>query len=203
VPSPTKRGRRLPPEQARKHALLLIDAILKLSQETDPQAGAASEKNKDFKAWKTLVYMGELSETLAGWALDHYTGVALEGIKRINPATSESLRTNPEYLAYTDEINSHENELAGLACDVAKVPPGTARRVVASCLAANPAGIDRHLNRQLVAALKALDFGETLDLFKPDQEALYKKVRWQELQFQLQAVAFVGLALERRTLRKR
>ena len=182
-------------DRLRSYVLELIDHILILASETDPRNGPESESGKDFKVWKALVRMSEISETIAGWAIHHQAGLAINGLKRINPAASPEMAENPQYVDNLSKLNSHENEIAGRACDENELSSDVARRILANCLSANPAGISKTLSDKLVSALRALEFGETLELFKADDP--YRKVRWEELQHQLRAVLLIEYRCKR------
>jgi hypothetical protein len=109
------RSRHWSADKLRSYVLVLIDHILILARETDPRKGPESESGKDLKAWKALVHMREISETIAGWAVHHQAGLAMRGLAHISPASSPELRGNPEYSDYIARLNSHENEIAGQA----------------------------------------------------------------------------------------
>jgi hypothetical protein len=191
-----ERSRNWSADKLRAHVLTIIDQVLLLARDTDPRKGSESERGKDLKAWKTLVHMREISETIAGWAIHHQAGLAINGLQHMNPASSAEMAENPEYKATLELLNSHANEAAGRACDDIELNSDTAQRILASCLAANPAGISQTLNGRLVSALRALEFGETLDLLK-EVDVPYKKVRWEELQHQLRAVALIEYRFRR------
>jgi hypothetical protein len=177
-------------EKVKAHASLLVEYLIQLASETDPQKGKPSEARKDHKAWIALVQLRELAETLAGWAIDHQVGLALNRLKHLTPPSTAETRENPEYIDYLSQLNSHQNEFQGRDLkDHSTISAEVARRILINCVTPNPVGLDAPLNTRLVSALTALEFGETLELFEATDP--YRKVRWEELQHQLRAVGLI------------
>jgi hypothetical protein len=176
--------------QVREHALRLIDILLRLASETDPKLNEKSTSGKDQKAWSALVYVNELSKTLGGWALHHQIGLALKKLQHVGPALSPEMASDPEFADYKSQLDSHEHEISGRNASLETIDAATARAMLINCLAPNPGGLDLSLKDDLVNSLKALEYGETLELLRPGQDP-YQKVRWQELQHQLRATELI------------
>jgi hypothetical protein len=66
-----------------------------------------------------------------------------------------------------------------------------ARTLLFNLLHANPGAFPDRFQSTVMEALKALEFGEVLPLFEPDPAGKYRKVRYQEMQLQLWALALV------------
>jgi hypothetical protein len=182
------------PDQLREYALKIVDHLIELAKETDPNDGDKSALWKDTKAWAALVHISELTQTLAGWAIHHQSGLASEGLKYVPRVYGEDLEVNTEFQELRKQADAHKNELIGRDLND-DVVPEIARRVLINCLRPNPAGLPSAINRQLVTALKALEFGEILPLFAAP--VLRRKVRWVQLQHQLRALGLIQYRVER------
>jgi hypothetical protein len=189
----SQRARIWRPEHLRDYARQIVDHLIELAQATDPKGEKQSEAGKDGKAWRALVLASELNETLVGWALNHQAGLAKKNHKHLPRRFASEVEAKPELVALRAEADAHENEITGreLAENVA---PELARKILINCLRPNPAGLRSSLNQQLVTALAALEFGDTLPLFHA--ESLWKRVRWEELQHQLRARCLVAYRVE-------
>ena len=175
----------------REYALLLVNDVLALSDATHPDKGVAAEVDKDLKAWTALVRMRELTETIAGWAINHQTGLAVEGLRALSSLASADINENPEYDENLSRLNSHEREQTGKRVyeETEKLSPLLARKILTNILSANPGGFNFDLNRMLVQAMQALEFGETLPILKRVESN--RKVQWQDLQHQLRAISLI------------
>jgi|SRR6516165_6603648 len=76
-----------------KRVALLIDRLMELERKTDPKNGMQSAKGKDLAAFCALKIAGQLVSALAGWALDHQAGLALEGLEFVPLGTSRRAST--------------------------------------------------------------------------------------------------------------
>ncbi len=55
----------------------LLDQLLEWREETEPEHGNLSERQKNYKAGQALLFAGSLFEDLIGWAAHHSMGVSL------------------------------------------------------------------------------------------------------------------------------
>jgi hypothetical protein len=172
----------------RDYALLLIDEILTLGEQTHPERGEITSINKDHKTWKALVHMRELCEVLVGWALHHQVGLGLKGLSNLRPAPSVELRENPAYKDRLSVVNSHQHEEAGASAFTPE-EDGCSRQVMVNLLRANPGAFPRELTSVLIEGLEALEFGEVRPILRKRDEN--RKARLIELRLQLKAVALV------------
>src|SRR5271163_1769507 len=81
-----------------KYVKLLMDRLQELKQKTHPEGGSKSAKNKDLAAFEALQLAGVLVQCVAGWAVDHEAGLALEGLEFV-PSVPPEMQNRPEYLA--------------------------------------------------------------------------------------------------------
>jgi len=173
----------------RAYIHLLIDQLLQLEASTDPRDGATSATRKDLKAYRALRYAGDLVQNLAGWAINHQIGLALEGRRFVASWPSGAL-TSSRYLAEVAAVDDHRHEVAGARAARQQQDPKTDRRIFANLLQGNPGAFPRSLMMQVNKDLHALDFGESRPLFRKANRR--RKVSLDELELQLQAVEFVS-----------
>ena len=160
----------------------MLDAFDRLKDETDPSA-EGSEVDKDRKAFEALQHAGTLVNFVAGWAVDHTCGLAIDGLEFL-PLTP---RSNPHYAAAKEAVDHHKHEAA--LSNTAAVDPTVVRRMATNLLLANPGGFPPVVQSMLLAGLHALEFGEVQPILAPNRAA--KKVFYFEMMCQLEAVAFV------------
>lgn len=154
------------------HIHSLIDKLLELEHKTAPASGAEETKDKDFAAFKALQIAGGLVDALAGWAIDHQIGLALSGLKFV-PRQPSGTRNHPKYLRNKATADSHEHEAQGSDYFDPHTPteqnPQAERQMLANLLERNPGGFPLELVGRAVEALKALEFGETQDVLRPEK----------------------------------
>jgi hypothetical protein len=162
------------------------DMLLRLDQlerQTDPQR-RDSEHDKDASANKVLRIISDLSAYVAGWAIDHKIGLAIEGLGNI-PDLASQMRT-PAYSEHRESVNSHRHEAAGQSRDLAAGEQRKALSNLFNAMAASPRG---SLCDPLAEALLALEYGETLPIF--DAVKRGRKRQFRELRLQLYALCFI------------
>ena len=72
----------------------LIRRLLELKKRSDPNGGEATASGKDLRAFAALETAGQLVEALAGWAIHHTCGRALEGLPFV-PLQPSGTKTHP------------------------------------------------------------------------------------------------------------
>lgn len=173
-------------DQFRQGFFDLLDAYEELSR---PSGGKATANEKDMRAFSALGCAGELVDDLAGWAIDHTVGLALNG-RRWVPLQPSGVKSHPEYLAEREAVDDHIHEKTGGAQTAYEtLDPVMCRRIFLGLLQANPGGFPAEIQEMMVEALEALDFGETLPILQP--AVTDRKRKFRELRLQLRAVEFV------------
>ena len=162
------------------------DMLLRLDQlerQTDPQR-PDSEHDKDASANKVLRIISDLSAYVAGWAIDHKIGLAIEGVGNI-PDLATQTRT-AAYKKLRKSVNSHRHEAAGQSRDLASGVQRKALSNLFNAIASSPRG---SLCDPLAEALQALEYGETLPIFNAIKGG--RKRQFRELTLQLLALCFI------------
>jgi hypothetical protein len=190
--------RALSAEERDRGVLALLKRLFELEQHTSPAGGEKTVIGKDAHASEALAIAGLLVQAVAGWALNHQYGLALQGLDPAPPQPAKTgkrggdqeERANSEYVKKRALVDSHEHERAGAAASRKPISdPVVARRLLINLLSANPGGFDPAIQEAAVEALRELRYGETLPLLRP--ERWYKKRGYRELRLQLRALGFV------------
>src|SRR5829696_7551912 len=92
--------------------LPFIEHLIELRQRSDPRHGESTAQGKDLNALTALRAARELSETLAGWAINHQVGLAAEGRESAGFAPHDHLE-HPEYVEQRSAADDHRHELTG------------------------------------------------------------------------------------------
>jgi hypothetical protein len=161
----------------------MLQRLDRLERQTDPQR-RDSEHDKDASANKVLRIISDLGAYVAGWAIDHKIGLAIEGLGNI-PDLSAQTRT-PAYSQRRESVNNHRHEAAGQSRDLAAEVQRKALSNLFNAMAAGPRG---SLCDPLAEALLALEYGETLPIF--DAVKSGRKRQFRELILQLYALCFI------------
>ena len=90
-----------PRDNRRDDVVKLLDKLDVLAQQSDPVHGPETTAGKDTKAYFALQVAGALIYNLAGWALQHRYGLALD----------QGLSPWPEH---ADNRDSHNHEMRGV-----------------------------------------------------------------------------------------
>jgi len=157
--SPSPAGR-----EARAGALTsreIDDVIAELRALAREVRTADGQRGKDARAARALALSGLLVDALAGWAIDHHVGLA------VNQVAYEPLDLAPAPDADADD-DRHEE--AGAAYDWSN--PAINRRALANLLAANPGGFPYPLALEAALAIEALDLDRTPAIFEPRKRSL-------------------------------
>ena len=168
----------------------LLSSLTELQNQTDPANSNA--EGKDRAALSALFNAGMLVEAVAGWAIDHVIGLALEE-RELLPLQPSGALSHPEYLEIKQANDDHRHELAGAAISDSfdNIDPKIARSLLISLATGNPGGFPSSLQRQIIESLQALQFGEVLPLVAPQQRKGPSPL-YRELRAQLRAVEFVA-----------
>ena len=183
------------PQNRRDYLNYLIDHLLEIEAATDPSAQEDSAKDKDMKAFQASNTVAEIVDDLAGWAVDHQIGLAMNELKFV-PRIPSRLQKHADYQAAKTRVDEHHHEAIGgsafrpLKHPVGPHDPATDRRILVNLLRANPGSFPEAVVERAIEALEALEFGETKELLKPVKRGLHAKAysRWR---LQLVALAYV------------
>jgi hypothetical protein len=170
-----------------KYVALLIDQLRELESKTDPKKSAQSAKGKDLAALAALEIAGNLVNALAGWALDHQAGLALEDLEFVPLGTSQT-KKHPDYQTNRSMVDDHRHERNG-GNGGGPLDPIVARKCLVNLLRANPGGFDPRLIQMTISALEARDYNETQPMLRATKKD--RKVNRTILNIQLRAIAFV------------
>ncbi|MBD2746947.1 hypothetical protein IC232_09635 [Microvirga sp. BT688] len=182
----------------------LLNTLTRLRESTDPRLGDQSAAGKEAKARIALIIVGRLVRAVAGWAIDHEVGKALEGRTFVGPGTPRAKKI-PGYLEMLSAVEDHRHERRGASVrvgyDTASVnlDAATLRLILLNLTQPNPGSIPEFLRSSLEEALEALQHGDSHPLFTPQKTG--RKVSFKERQLQLRAIGFVyyrtGLGLKK------
>lgn len=167
----------------------LINDLLSLRLESDMAKGAATERGKDLRAFEALQVAGELVSALAGWAVNHNVGLAVEALS-FYPLQPTQIRKLPEHQAAQDNVDSHRHETTGrrVAERLEEITPDLARRIAINLVGANSGAMPQIVAEMLGTALRAIDIGDYEPIL--ESPAKGRKVSFAEQQLQLQAICF-------------
>lgn len=166
----------------------ILAELDQLERTTRPSDGAKAAHGKDRKARRALELAGRLVTAVAGWAVDHQLGLALEGLAPVYQ-TREPAPPKKYLAAQLAKVNRHDHEIAGATSPPRGLSPTVARRVLANLLDADPGAFTPRLTIPLARALRALDYNEVLPILQPLKAK--RKVSLSKLRTQMMAVLFV------------
>jgi hypothetical protein len=137
----------------------LLGRLKHLYKQSHPRGGAEAAKGKDHAAFDALQAAGELVDAVAGWALDHQVGLALNGLEFV-PMQPSGTKQHPDYLKARRAVDAHTHEQLGGLRHI-EFDPIVARRLLINLLHRNPGRFPGALTFMTIDALEALDFGDT------------------------------------------
>jgi hypothetical protein len=152
----------------------LLNLLDMLERRTRPSLGA-NVRGKDFDAYEAIQLAGELFDYVVGWAIDTQRGLAQRGV--LSNAQEMFLRRD-------SAGEDHCLETQGAVGE--PLDPVQARRFLFNLLSAMP---PRIVPRDIVEAIEALDYGETLPIFQKINTT--KRTGLVELRAKLEAIAFI------------
>jgi hypothetical protein len=177
-----------------KYVRYFLQQICRLSEETSPSRGKESAEGKDSKAREALRYAGDLVTAIAGWAIDHQMGLAIEGLPffEMHPYFYEESRKHYDrYRKELAKVDDHRHEkIGGIPRKIGELDRSILRNMLINLLRPNPGGFDFSLISVFIEAMESLDFGEVLPLLR--QTTTKRKVKLRELKIQLKAIEFVA-----------
>jgi DNA-binding XRE family transcriptional regulator len=173
----------------KKYVASLLHRLDTLEARSHPNGGSNSAKGKDLAAFDALETAGELVRTIAGWAIDHQTGLALEGLSFV-PLQPWQTKNHPEYKARREVVDDHKHERnsANLVHEIDDVR--VARTLLLNLLRANSGAFPTVLVQLVIEAIEGLELGERSRLFTAVKA--WRKAGLRELRQQLRAIAFVA-----------
>jgi hypothetical protein len=153
-----------PPLSENPVALHLIDRLGELEKQTHPGGGTPTSKGKDMAAFVALDLCGKLIDFVAGWAIDHQVGLAIERLQFV-PFQPSQTKSHPHYLQQKAMVDDHRHENIG-ALARGSSDPQFLRACLINLLRCNSGGWPNWLCRTVIDALEALEFGEVHPIFK-------------------------------------
>ena len=164
--------------------LKLLEQLDQLEAETRPSS--SDPHQKDLKAFQALKSAAWLTSYVAGWAIDHQMGLAMNNLRFV-PLQPSQTKKHPEYLSSRAKVDTHEHEKLGSRYLFSEPDPVVTRHFIANLLQA----MGGHLRAptSFHTALLALDYGEILPQVAPIKTS--KRSGLTELQCKLKAICFV------------
>ena len=176
------------PDRHSDYVALLLSELAQLEIETRPTGGNATASGKDLKVFCALGLAGDLVEAVAGWAIDHTAGLALEGLSFV-PLQPSQTKKHPDYLQQRAAVDDHRHERNGGRIKNATDDPRTAWRMMLNLLRSNPGAFPNPLVNQVVKAFEQLNFGRQPTLLTALKSR--RKIELDELELQLVAIGHI------------
>jgi hypothetical protein len=173
----------------KKYVASLLDELDRLEARSHPSGGASSAKGKDLAAFDALETAGKLVRAVAGWAIDHQAGLALEGLSFV-PLQPSQTSQHPQYKEQRDAVDDHRHEHNGANLFHVIEDPSVARKLLVNLLRANPGAFPMELALPVVEAIEGLEFGEQSPFFTPVKSG--RKAGLLERRGHLRAIAFIA-----------
>jgi hypothetical protein len=173
----------------KKYVASLLYQLNNLEARCHPNGGSNSAKGKDLAAFDALETAGSLVRVVAGWALDHQTGLALEGLSFV-PLQPSQTKRHPEYKKQRDLVDDHRHERNGANLVHVIEDPRVARRLLVNLLRANPGAFPTALSLPVVEAIEGLEFGEPSPFFTTVKAG--RKAGLRERRLHLRAIGFIA-----------
>jgi hypothetical protein len=169
--------------------LSLLAKLAELEKTTRPQDGPLSARGKDRKAVQALNLANQLVRAVAGWAIDHQIGLALQG-EASAPNVLPELMHHPLHKAALAKVDDHRHEVEGAKNVHGSIQPSLARQALLNLLLTNPGAFPQTVVSITIHALEGLDYNETSPIFRPLKGR--RKVGLSELYMQLNALVWVA-----------
>lgn len=134
----------------------ILDDLDRLERETRPSGGAKTAKDKDLKAQQALYMASSLVHVVAGWAVDHVSGLAKDNL---DPLTYE--RTDRRREGYkSDQMirDNHDHEKIGNS-ERLTLSRDQARRLLVNLLKFNPGAFPPSLQTDAIEAFGHISVG--------------------------------------------
>lgn len=147
-----------------------VDMILAMRAATRPELTENSEHEKDRKAQEVLYMAGQLTQLIAGWAIDHNFGAAVrgaQGLPSVEPGM-DAVDGYPEALALWDD-HCHEQYGRSLAEDRdLKLSASQERNALLSLLRSDSTALPSRLAELLIKGLAEVEHGREAAVFSPE-----------------------------------
>jgi hypothetical protein len=163
-----------------------LKALDRLEQETRPSSDS-NAAGKDRASVMALTLAAKLVQEIAGWAIDHQLGKAKKGLG-LEPLV---LGSDPEGLERVAALDVHDHEREGIVSG--ELNPIQTRRFLLNLL--GPMASPLSIPNNVIEALEALDFGETLPVFM--KAPTTKRSGLTEYRAKLGAIAFIEFENEK------
>ena len=139
----------------------LLQRLRDLEEQTRPSGGDATAQDKDWRATDALRLAGDLVDAVAGWAIDHQTGLALQNLRNVPPQPFGT-ENHSDYISGKAAVDAHIHELSGSssAKEIGR-DPSRARSVLANLLIHNQGALPVWLVQQSLSAIRAIELGDT------------------------------------------
>jgi hypothetical protein len=175
----------------------LLDRLCELERRWAYPAGEAAKQGKDAAANEALGVAEMLVSAVAGWAINHQIGLALNGLQFVPMPTLGTFGTSKlsEFRKARDAVDDHRHECVGATFRYKEEDDGVAaRKALINLLRPGTAGLNTSLQQLLLEALEGLDYGEVHPVLRPRGR---RKKGPAELKSMLRALAFVEYRRER------
>jgi len=188
-----------PPAQILKDDPQVSDVLAeldKLEQTSRPALGfGLDDRGKDWAAFHALFLVGWLVDYVAGWAIDHQRGLAQKGLCSLEATVRKGKISSPEYNKRRAAVDLHDHERTGTLRD--DLDPLQARKFLFNVLL--PMSDRLGLPHEIIEAIEALDFGETLPILQRTYTT--KRTGLIEYRAKLSAIAFIEYEKQKGTLK--
>jgi len=180
-------------EDKRENALRDFERLFELAQQTDPLQLNTSV-DKDFKAYEALKIIGNLTHSLAGWAVYHQIGLANKGLDWVSRQPSGT-NENEEYLKKKQVVDSHEFEAFGRTFEDYGDAPSPLdnrfyRQLLRNLLYPNPLRLPNEIKRSYLDSLDASKNNEATG-FLDIPKAGHQENATEAIRLRLKAMEFV------------
>ena len=135
------------PDRHSEYVAFLLSKLAQLEIETRPTGGNSTASGKDLKVFCALELAGDLVRAVAGWAIDHTAGLALEGLSFV-PLQPSQTKKHPDYLQQRAAVDDHRHERNGGRIKNATDDPRAAWRMMLNLLRSNPGAFPNPLVNQ-------------------------------------------------------
>ncbi|UPJ41944.1 hypothetical protein IVB40_32490 [Bradyrhizobium sp. 40] len=171
-----------------------IADLEQLRSETDPAGGASTEHEKDLKAQRALRVAGNLVQLLAGWAIDHLSGLAKNNLDP-QEHEPEEMRVD-DYAAARSlrDLHKYEREGNRERLDLSREQ---ARRLLINFMTYNPGAFPESPQCDVLEAFFRIARGDPDDLFKLAQNGSRYNAERVALQLQMLSIIAFRKALNR------
>lgn len=145
----------------------LLAELEGLATRHDPSHGESSAHGKDLAAFQAIRLASRLTELVAGWAIKHQIGLAIQGLEYV-PRGPEDLKEDSSLKAALEAVDQHAHEYNGH--DVVQVfeeqPPKVVQRLLFNIFRPQ-ANLPYTIYLPLVEGLQALLHGSRPSVFSP------------------------------------